>query len=339
MAAFNADVFLPSAFLPAYRASVGVASYAYNGAGAGIARGLKVNSGVSAYLGVGTAVAIRAGRTVSLYPSPVALTGKDLTFSAAYVVPSLIGGYSSTGYVATSAVSRRLTASPGFQDFVGYASGVPRGLKLRGFTQPYTLSGTDYLLVATRKFWVTLGFYSQNGDSNPLRIGRQLYPVRGVYADSGITSRLVFGRRVTATKSSFSLTGRSAFFRQGYRAYLGDKQFYVNPPTVVLRKGYKRFSATGEFTVQSVARRIYFSSFFYQDYEVVYVPDEVRSLLLSQVTYDGYIKVIIEHNTLYCSVEETTSTVDYEPRLLYVPELVSDADEIIHSEPRSRVVA
>jgi hypothetical protein len=31
--------------------------------------------------------------------------------------------------------------------------------------------------------------------------------------------------------------------------------------------------------------------------------------------------------------------VDYEPRLMYVPEVVSAADEIIHSEPRSRVVA
>jgi hypothetical protein len=339
VAAFNADVFLPSAFLPAYRASVGVASYAYNGVSAGVARGLKVNSNLSSYLSTGAAAALHATRTVSLYPSLVALTGENLTFSAAYVVPSLIGVYNSTGYGATSVVTRRLTASPGFQDFVGYASGVPRGLKLRGFTQPYTLSGIDYLLITTRKFWVTLGSYSQNGDSNPLRIGRQLYPVKGIYADTEITSRLVFGRRVTAANSSFSLNGSTATFRQDYRAYVGGKQFYVNPPTVILRKGYKRYSSGGEFTVQSVARRVYFSSFFYQDYEVVYVPDEVRALLLQRVTYDGYMKVIVEHNNLYTSGEDTTSTVDYEPRLMYVSEVVSSADEIIHSEPRSRVVA
>jgi hypothetical protein len=80
----------------------------------------------------------------------------------------------------------------------------------------------------------------------------------GMYTQTGYTSALMYGRGVAAEPYSYAINGNPA-------ALVWDRVIITQP---------------GNYTIDGFSARLYQSSFFYTDSEIIYVPEELHTLVL-----------------------------------------------------------
>ena len=140
----------------------------------------------------------------------------------------------------------------------------------------------------------------------------ELVAENGTLTIAGKEAVLRAERQLYADKGSLTYTGNNADLSRDYRvvAELGSYTIQGNPADL----NYSRaiLLQSGSYTVSGQAARLYESSFFYNDSEVIYVPQEINTVLVPPAVQDA-------DETIVVPAEVQRLTLDFEDRQITVP--------------------
>lgn len=145
---------------------------------------------------------------------------------------------------------------------------------------------------------------------------------------SGNDASLFTARSFTASSETYSLAGQDAAI-QFSRVLNVDPAIYVQTGYAVLDVVGGPVESTS-YLLNGNPIRFFKSSFYYSDTEIIYVPEELRGMLVSAEVYFGV-------------TNKSAMLVDAESQVLYVPakdlSLSDLANTALQTEPRQRAVA
>jgi hypothetical protein len=152
------------------------------------------------------------------------------------------------------------------------------------------LSGKTVAFSATRKFYLNTTSYTQTGNSALFTYVRKLISDYGIISLTGNSNTFQRGVSISAVSGTYQQAGGLVTFTHNYPFNLGTINYLSN--------GY--------------AARLYESTFFYTDSEIIYVPQEINTILIDPAVVDAGI-------TIEVPFEVQTATLDYEDRTIIIP--------------------
>ena len=243
----------------------------------------RLTADAGTYSLTGTSIPLRFGRSIFPLAGAYAVTGNAASLRADRQFPATAGGYqgqySYVGFTAHFLRTYVVKVISGIYNVSGQNAALVATRQFPSAGAAYTLTGKNARLATSRRIGVTSGSYSQTGYDVAFSATRAMYPSPGSYSYLGNNARVAADRQLAAATDSYALTGQAVSFRSGFNLFALPGQYAFNGYDAALVHGYWiNAGQNAQYTVTGSAARLLQSSYFYTDSEVIYVPDQVRTM-------------------------------------------------------------
>lgn len=288
-----------------------------------------LSAGAGTFTVAGQDALFRNGRTLTSAAGTVAVSGVSARVAADRKTYPAADAYVLSGQSSTFRRTYAAMADAGVYDFVGYAAGVPRGLNIRIFSEPYTTQGVDARLAAARVAQMSPVTYEVTGKNARLARLYTLYPDAQEFAFQGYSASVRYDRKFVA-QGEYLVSGQSLILRHAHVARIGAGAFNVSGQNARVAREFFVRATPGGYVVTGIPARLFESSFFYTDSETLYPEQELRSMSVTSESNFG----VTFRKTMPLAVEN---------RIMYVPPKIFSAEDPsntdLRAEPRQRARA
>lgn len=269
--------------------------------------------GAASFAQSGYSASLQAARKLALAQGAFSYAGQAAGLSFGHKLTGSFSTFSLSGQPAALRTARSLAATTGavFGQYyeVGYTARLIHGYVLGVGGASFVSYGQSVSFAAARRLPLATASFSLSGKAAQLAHALSLAAYGGSFAEVGRDVGLRAARQVALQSASLSLTGYQVAYRVDRALFPSYLSYSLNDGKTILK--YARFLTpnSGGYISSGYNARLYESSFFYNDSEVIYVPSETNTMFIAPKVVDADVSIEVPFEVQLVQVEEERRTI------------------------------